>query len=82
MIEDVGDNATQGPGRYLLNGTNLRRSPNTQNLQARRRGVRTMIGPYTMFYNSGGTSTEQHDPRRLGRLSHLHEASRTAASPT
>ena len=57
VIEDVGDNATQGPGRYLLNGTNLSTISNTQNLQARRRGVRTMIGPYTMFYNSGGTST-------------------------
>jgi hypothetical protein len=58
VIEDVGDNATQGPGRYLLTGTNLSSISNTQNLQARRRGVRTMIGPYTMFYNSGGTSTD------------------------
>ncbi len=58
VIEDVGDNATQGPGRYLLDGTNLSSISDTQNLQARRRGVRTMIGPYTMFYNSGGTSTD------------------------
>ena len=56
LIEDVGDNATAGPGRYLLNGTNLISISNTQNLQTRQRGVRTMIGPYTMFYNSGGTS--------------------------
>ena len=58
VIEDVGDNATQGPGRYLLNGTKLSTISNTANLQARRRGIRTMIGPYTMFYNSGGTSTD------------------------
>ncbi len=58
VIEDVGDNATQGPGRYLLNGTTLSTISNTANLQARLRGIRTMIGPYTMFYNSGGTSTD------------------------
>ncbi len=58
VIEDVGDNATQGPGRYLLSGTNLSTISNSSNLQTRRRGVRTMIGPYTMFYNSGGTSTQ------------------------
>ena len=58
VIEDVGDNVVQGPGRYLLNGTTLSTISNTSNLQARHRGVRTMIGPYTMFYNSGGTSTD------------------------
>lgn len=58
VIEDVGDNATAGPGRYLLNGTSLSTISNTTNLKARLRGVRTLIGPHTMFYNSGGTSKE------------------------
>ncbi len=58
VIEDVGDNAAAGPGRFLLNGTNLSTISNSSNLQTRLRGVRTMIGPHTMFYNSGGTSTD------------------------
>ena len=57
VIEDVGDNATAGPGRFLLDGTNLSNISDSTLLQARRRGIRTMIGPHTMFYNSGGTST-------------------------
>jgi hypothetical protein len=58
VIEDVGDNAAQGPGRYLLSGTTLSSISNTSNLKARLRGVRTLIGPHTMFYNGGGTSKE------------------------
>ena len=58
VIEDVGDNAVQGPGRFLLNGTSLSTISDSSNLQARRRGIRTLIGPHTMFYNSGGTSTD------------------------
>ena len=56
VIEDVGDNATAGPGRFLLSGTSLTTIADQTLLQARRRGVRTLIGPHTLFYNSGGTS--------------------------
>jgi hypothetical protein len=56
LVEDVGDNATAGSGRYLLSGNNLSSFSDRTLLQTRRRGIRTMIGPYTMFYNSGGTS--------------------------
>ena len=58
LIEDVGDNAVAGPGRFMLSGTSLSTVSNTTQLKTRRRGVRTLIGPHTMFYNSGGTSRE------------------------
>ena len=58
LIEDVGDNAAAGPGRYQLSGTNLTTVSNQSLLQARRRGIRTLIGPYKMLYNSGGTSKQ------------------------
>ena len=58
LIEDVGDNAVQGPGRYLLSGSTLSTVSDTTLLKARLRGVRTLIGPHTMFYNGGGTSKE------------------------
>lgn len=56
LIEDVGDNAVAGPGRFLLSGSTLSNVSNSSLLQTRRRGIRTMIGPHKLFYNSGGTS--------------------------
>ena len=48
----------ENPGRFMLNGTSLSRSPTRTLLKTRRRGIRTMIGPHKMFYSSGGTSRD------------------------
>ena len=82
VIEDVGDNATQGPGRYLLNGTTLSTISNTSNLQARRRGSPDDDRAVHDVLQLGRDLDGQHDHRRLGRLPHLHEGREQPASPT
>ena len=58
LIEDVGDQLTAGPRRFVLDGTALTTASDTTQLQTRRRTVRTLIGPHTMFYNSGGSTKD------------------------
>jgi Domain of unknown function (DUF1929)/RTX calcium-binding nonapeptide repeat (4 copies)/Bacterial Ig-like domain len=57
LIEDVGDLRTT-EGRYRLSGTSLTPLADETLLKERLRGVRTLIGPHTMFYNSGGLARE------------------------
>ena len=66
VIEDVGDNATQGPGRYLLNGSGLAPSPNTQTPGAPP-GRPDDDRPVHDVLQRGRDLEGQHDPRRLGR---------------
>ncbi len=57
LIEDVGDTTTDVPGRYLLDTDGLAPMSDQTLLEVRKRGVRALVGPYKMFYNSGGLST-------------------------